>query len=97
MIALHVGEKYKVSYVYDFLGCLEKIVTPGGEITYDYRTGVGDTIRRLPNGVRTVPAPREMQHRGAFASRERQRARPGEGALAGGRHCLRLHFSLPLR
>lgn len=49
-----IGDFYLVSYSYDFLGRLSSINTPAGKISYEYQTGIGQVIRLLPNGVKTI-------------------------------------------
>jgi len=51
---LRVGDFYEINYVYDFLDRLEIIKTPIGEIKYEYLTGQGLLIRKLPNNIKTV-------------------------------------------
>ena len=50
---LAVGDFYRIDYGYDFLGRLESMNTPAGEIRYEYWTGQGQVVRTLPNGVKT--------------------------------------------
>lgn len=50
---MRIGDFYRLGYTYDFLGRIEKIATPAGEISYEYLTGQGTVVRKLPNGVRT--------------------------------------------
>jgi RHS repeat-associated protein len=52
--ALAVGAGFIVAYVYDFLARIERIKTPVGDIAYEYHSGAGRRVRRLPNGVWTV-------------------------------------------
>lgn len=52
--SIEVNNQFKVEYSFDFLGRLAKIETPLGEIVYEYQTGQGETIRRMPNGVWTL-------------------------------------------
>lgn len=51
--SLSLGKGLTVRYSYDFLGRLSKMETPAGDISYDYLSGEGMVIRRLPNGIRT--------------------------------------------
>ena len=54
LVDLRVGDFYRVEYIYDFLGRLESMKTPAGEVRYEYRTGAGEVVRTLPNGVKTI-------------------------------------------
>ncbi|MCK4303623.1 MAG: RHS repeat-associated core domain-containing protein, partial [Candidatus Eisenbacteria sp.] len=49
-----VGQDHEIRRSYDFLGRLEVLETAAGRIIFEYQTGQGKTIRRLPNGVWTV-------------------------------------------
>ena len=51
---LQVGDFYRIVRTYDFLGRIAAVQTPAGRITYEYLTGQGTIIRKLPNGVRTI-------------------------------------------
>ncbi len=51
---LQVGAFYRVEYTYDFLGRLASMKTPAGVIEYEYMTGQGQKVRKLPNGVWTI-------------------------------------------
>ncbi len=53
VIALNVGDFYRIAWTYDFLGRISKIDTPAGAITYEYQTGMNTVVRSLPNGVKT--------------------------------------------
>lgn len=52
--SISVNGEFSIGHVYDFLGRLEQIRTPVGVITYEYQTGQGKMVRRLPNGIWTV-------------------------------------------
>jgi RHS repeat-associated protein len=52
--SLSLGEGLTVAYRYDFLGRLDRIETPAGTIAYDYQTGTGNVVRKLPNGFRST-------------------------------------------
>ena len=54
LTSLRVGDHYRIDYTYDFLNRLVAIKTPVGVIEYEYRTGQGQVLRRLPNGVITL-------------------------------------------
>ncbi len=54
LTSINHGSGGAISYAYDFLGRLEKITTPGGIISYEYRPGEGLVTRSLPNGFQTV-------------------------------------------
>jgi RHS repeat-associated protein len=54
VVSTSVDGRFTVRIVYDFLGRMEKIDTPVGEITYEYHTAQGKIVRRFPNGVWTV-------------------------------------------
>ena len=49
-----IGRRTIVEYSYDFLGRVSAMKTPAGEISYEYQTGQGKVIRKLPNGIRTT-------------------------------------------
>ncbi len=51
---MDLGNGLAVRYTYDFLGRLAALETPAGKISYEYLAGQGQTIRTLPNGIRTV-------------------------------------------
>lgn len=51
---LQVGDFYRIDYRYDYLGRLQSMNTPAGDIRYEYLTGQGQILRRLPNGVNTI-------------------------------------------
>lgn len=53
-IGVTVGDRFEVTYTYDYRGRLARIGTPRGDVTLDYREVAGEVIRTLPNGVRTV-------------------------------------------
>ena len=50
---LRIGALATLRYRYDYLGRLAAIMTPVGEVTYNYQTGNNAVIRTLPNGVWT--------------------------------------------
>jgi RHS repeat-associated protein len=50
---LRVGDFYRVKRAYDFLGRIATIDTPAGRICYEYLTGQGIVVRKLPNGIKT--------------------------------------------
>lgn len=52
--SLRVDDFYRVEYRYDFLGRLQSMVTPAGEIRYEFLTAQGQVLRTLPNGVKTI-------------------------------------------
>lgn len=52
--SLQVGDFYRIEYTYDFLGRLASMKTPSGVIEYEYATGQGEVIRKLPNGIWTI-------------------------------------------
>ncbi len=54
--SLQVGDVYRIEYTYDFLGRLSAMKTPVGIVEYEYRTGQGQVVRKLPNGVLTITA-----------------------------------------
>jgi RHS repeat-associated protein len=54
VVSTSVDDHFIVRTVHDFLGRVEKLVTPVGDITYEFQTGQGKIVRRLPNGVWTV-------------------------------------------
>ena len=54
--SLQVGDFYRIEYTYDFLGRLSAMKTPAGTVEYEYRTGQGQVVRKLPNGVLTISA-----------------------------------------
>jgi YD repeat-containing protein len=46
---LQVGDFYRIEWIYDFLGRLASMKTPVGIVEYEYMTGQGQVIRKLPN------------------------------------------------
>lgn len=52
--SLEVGDFYRIEYIYDFLGRLASMKTPAGTVEYEYLTGQGQVVRKLPNGVATI-------------------------------------------
>ncbi len=52
--SLQVGDFYRIGYTYDFLGRLAAMKTPVGVIEYEYLTGQGKVIRKLPNGIWSI-------------------------------------------
>lgn len=54
--SLQVGDFYRIEYTFDFLGRLSSMKTPSGVIEYEYATGQGEVIRKLPNDVWTIMA-----------------------------------------
>jgi RHS repeat-associated protein len=52
--SVSLGNGLRIGYAYDFLGRLARIDTPAGGIDYEYVTGSGSNVRRLPNGIRTT-------------------------------------------
>jgi len=49
-----IGNFYDIEYTYDFLGRLASMKTPAGVVQYEYLTGQGQMIRKLPNGIITI-------------------------------------------
>lgn len=50
---IQIDDFYSLHYTYDFLGRIDSLKTPVGRISYEYLTGRGILVRRLPNGVET--------------------------------------------
>ena len=50
---MRIGKSTSIGYQYDYLGRLETIITPAGEIKYNYQRGMNTIIRQLPNGIKT--------------------------------------------
>jgi len=53
LVKTYIGDT-KIKYRYDYLGRLASIITPAGDVEFSYHRATNTTIRRLPNGVRTV-------------------------------------------
>jgi RHS repeat-associated protein len=49
-----IGDVADIGYRYDYLGRQAAIVTPIGDITYDYHRSENMVLRRLPNGIQSV-------------------------------------------
>ena len=54
VVAARIGKDWRVGYRYDFLGRIESITTPVGQIAYAHRPAEGLIMRTLPGGISTV-------------------------------------------